>query len=122
MPFSKVYCHNLLLWRMQYCKAESDTYNNIWALSTQILSMLCHNIIHKACYIHSSICVLTIDPGTNNCSSVGEVKLRDGVTQFEGRVEVCLDGHWGTICSSSWRSNNARVVCGQLGFPTSGET
>ena len=33
-----------------------------------------------------------------------------------GRIEVCLEGQYGTICDSDWYSNAAAVVCFQLGF------
>ena len=38
---------------------------------------------------------------------------------FEGRVEVC-DNEWKTVCSRGWNDEEARVVCGQLGFPEDG--
>ena len=50
----------------------------------------------------------------------GEVRLMNGETITEGRVEVCLEGHWGTVCTNLWISKNTDVVCGQLGLLSSG--
>jgi deleted-in-malignant-brain-tumors protein 1 len=50
-----------------------------------------------------------------NCSS-GDIRLVDGANDYEGRVEVCIDGVWGTICESLWSGADASVVCKQLGY------
>ena len=48
------------------------------------------------------------------------MRLQDGTHTSNGRVEVCQDGIWGSVCSSGWDVKDARVVCRQLGYNTGG--
>lgn len=44
------------------------------------------------------------------------MRLVGGQDQFEGRVEVCFNNIWGTVCSNRWDTVDATVVCRQLGY------
>lgn len=39
-----------------------------------------------------------------------------GDMQNEGRVEYCNSSRWGLVCSDSWDTKDAEVVCRQLGY------
>ena len=56
-----------------------------------------------------------MSPGTSNCED-GEIQLVGGANEQEGRVEICYNGVWGTVCNSGWDEVDANVVCSQLGF------
>ncbi len=55
-----------------------------------------------------------------DCSD-GDIRLEGSSRSLQGRVEVCYDGVWGTVCNSLWNKADATVVCRQLGYSSSGK-
>lgn len=51
----------------------------------------------------------------------GAVRIEDGATEYEGRVEVCINNKYTSVCDDgTWGAVEATVVCNQLNYTVEG--
>ena len=71
---------------------------------------------HNSCVI--SFCFPILDEATKpaNCND-GDLRLFGAITSNQGRLEVCMNGAWGSVCDSQgvFTKDEAKVACRQLG-------
>ncbi|XP_071948679.1 scavenger receptor cysteine-rich domain-containing protein DMBT1-like [Antedon mediterranea] len=58
-----------------------------------------------SCNLHSSVQAQNI------------LRLVDGTSENQGRIEIFHDGEWGTVCDDNFSLEDGAVVCRQLGYP-----
>ena len=57
----------------------------------------------------------------SNCTDC-DIRLVDGSTNYEGRVEICINKAWGTITYFYGCYDEAQTVCNQLGYNATGKS
>ena len=58
----------------------------------------------------------SIHPLHLDTSNNGDLRLTDGLTRYEGRVEMYWNSRWRTLCNNGWDELDAKVVCRQLNY------
>ena len=72
----------------------------------QVHEIYCRDILTTACVVLLSDLV---------CDS-GKIRLASGTSIMNGRVELCNNNAWETVCDTTWTDFNAGVVCRQIGL------
>jgi hypothetical protein len=58
--------------------------------------------------------------GAFSTCTQGAVRLAAGANTSIGRVEICNNNIWGSVCDDGWDSTDAEVTCAQLQLPSAG--
>ena len=64
--------------------------------------------------------MFTSQTDSDECTE-GDLRLNSTYSDYEGRVEVCINGKFGALCDDNWDDKEATVVCRQLGYETDGK-
>ncbi|XP_035729652.1 uncharacterized protein LOC118444946 isoform X3 [Vespa mandarinia] len=56
------------------------------------------------------------DESDEHCNAPFEIRLVNGSSPLEGRVEIRHHGIWGTVCDDDFSAATARVICRSLGY------
>ena len=100
---------------------ESSLAECVYTISQNVCSRSQHGIVGIQCIqgkksytsmeIMNALQLMHIDTIKN-----GELRLTDGLTRFEGRVEMYWNSEWRTICNNGWDESDAIVVCRELNY------
>ena len=71
-------------------------------------------------FVYSIYCYYPFPAVAAVCTQ-GAIRLQGSSLTTEGRVEVCNNNAWGTVCDDLWGAADAQVACRQLGFSATGQ-
>ena len=90
------------------CNFTRICYNEALELhpSFQLIQGLFNIVEHAIHFVHLG----------RNTGSLRLVNSLGTTSSGQGRLEIYLNGQWGTVCDDGFGADDARVVCNQLGF------
>lgn len=105
-------------------ETESSLAECVYTISHNVCSRDEHGIVGVQCIQgkchtwESSVCTKQTLIGATQTDTVksGELRLTDGLTRYEGRVEMYWNSEWRTLCNDGWDESDAKVVCRQLNY------
>ena len=87
--------------------AGVDCVGEVSLTSTRLMHLMCLMVCLQVLSSHFIV--------PAKCEN-GDLRLAGGGNRTEGRVEICVDRKWGSICDDHWGSEEAMVACYKLGF------
>ena len=98
--------------------APCTSVHHIWYVQERMMTSCHHKLLVSVLFFPW----YALNTALGNECRDGSIRLiGSSFSAREGRVEICVEGRWGTICDSSWDSRDAAVVCRQLGYPSLGK-
>ena len=95
----------------QYCPITASTLLMLeWAVKVYSRETLLQSAKIVVQFL-TSFYIMHLAPCIN-----GQLRLAGGNVANEGRVEICMNNVWGTVCDDFWGRIDATVVCQQLGY------
>ena len=85
---------------------NSCSYNTLAGVTCQSMTNVCHNFFFK----------FLTSKGGGTCTNQDIRIISPLNSKSEGRIEVCVNYQWGTVCDDGWGSTDGYVACKQLGF------
>ena len=61
------------------------------------------------------VCCFVNLTATTVCET-GAIRLVNGAAENLGRLEICFNNNWGTVCDDNFDRDEARVACRQLNY------